>query len=265
MATDQLGRVAKLHARHRQARELIHQMRVADISKLKSEDPDCLMLAAIFSQLVDFGKTGRAPADLIGKIRNITKRVNGATNKRLPDFMTSESVLSGQKPWANFYESPVRRRCFRALTSQNALGVLFRAISLGDCFGPLVYAAAGSASITDQSAAAANPPVLRPRTPSPAPSPATIDDHWTTLLEILDDKLIQIGVNTADFDAARHGRCAEILRSYTSDVATACHAHALQHGDKLIEEEVRRFVLGRESCSGPSPGLSCIAVQVRSH
>ena len=87
----------------------------------------------------------------------------------------------------------------------------------------------------------------------------------TTLLEILDDKLIQIGVNTANFDAARHGRCAEILRSYTSDVATACHAHALQHGDKLIEEEVRRFVLGRESCSGPSPGLSCIAVQVRSH
>ena len=120
--------------------------------------------------------------------------------------------------------------------------MLFRAISLGDCFGPLVYAAAGSVSITDKSAASAGALVLRPSTPSPAPSPTPIDDHWTTLLEILDDKLIQIGVPTADFDAARHGRCAEILRSYSSDVATACHAHALQHGDKLIEEEVRRFL-----------------------
>lgn len=83
-------------------------MRVADISRLKSEDPDCLMLAAIFSQLVDFGKTGRSPPDLREKLRKIQRRLKQVTGGELPDFMTSESVLTGQKPWTNFYESPVR-------------------------------------------------------------------------------------------------------------------------------------------------------------
>lgn len=117
--------------------------------------------------------------------------------------------------------------------------MLFRAIKVGDCFGPLVYGAAGSASITEQSAASSTALVLRPSTPSPAPSPTPRDDHWTTLIDILDEKLSVLGVNTADFDEIGRARCAEILRSYTDDLATACHAHAMHSGDKLIEEEVR--------------------------
>ena len=182
---------------------------LSDQSEQGIHDPDCITLANLHSDAVDYPKSGN-PVD--------RKKLPRLKHKRKPDWQAPETIdASGGTATANYY------------VSEHYLGKLFRAIDLpAENVSPDATEARGG-----RSARRRNRRALQSGTNATTTSPIYHD---------IEERVQQFHVSTAVAAQEEQKRMSDLLSRWSSDLQGICMSHTISSSRHAVLREEEAFM-----------------------